>query len=255
LKTAIFTLVGDDPWRLRYWLRYYSRFFAEKDTFVLCHTVTGVGHCGALRGAQYVNVHWDTAYDHEWMLSAASRFHSFLMGSYERVIFVEVDEFLVPDPEKYKDLAAYLAEVKEARASGVEILHTRNEPNLDWDVNWFAQRSTWTKSTAYSKFLVCARTPRWGLGFHAVHDLPNFDPDPNLLLVHAHRIDYYEASERHKRAVNAPWKKSEIEAGRGRQSRIVDLEQCRAFCAGEYSPVERAQPEKIPERFKTAILP
>jgi hypothetical protein len=255
LKTAIFTLVGDDPWRLRYWLKYYNRFFPEKDVFVLCHTVTGVGHCQALRGAQYVNVHWETAYDHDWMLSVVTRFHAFLTASYERVIFTEIDEFLVPDPAKYKHLGAYLAEVKEARATGVEILHVRSEANLRWDDRWFEQRSQWTRSLIYSKTLIVTRTPKWCPGFHAVADAPILEPDPNLYLVHAHRMDFGEAIERHNRAVNAPWKKTEIAAGRGRQSRIVDHEQCRAFCAGEYSPVERAVPEPIPERFKGIILP
>ncbi len=105
---AAFTIAHDEPVMLPIWLRYYGRFFAPDDLFVLAHD-TSDGSTDGLTGlCNVVPVHREAAFDHRWLRTVVEDFQAFLLRSYETVLFAEVDEFVVADPSRHSGLDAYI---------------------------------------------------------------------------------------------------------------------------------------------------
>ena len=221
---AAFTIAHDEPVMLPLWLRYYGRFFAPDDLFVLAHD-TGDGSTDGLGGlCNVVPVHREAAFDHRWLRTVVEDFQAFLLRSYDAVLFTEVDEFVVADPSRHSGLDAYVdaLEGPAARCSGFNVVHQEDEPPLRWDAPLLAQRRCWHASQAYSKRLLSRIPLQWSQGFHGEYGAPDAPPDPDLMLIHLHRIDYDWCLERHRRSAARDWNAEDCEAGAGVQNRIVD---------------------------------
>jgi hypothetical protein len=221
---AAFTIVKDEPVMLPLWLRYYERFFAADDLFVLSHD-TGDGSTEGLAGrCHVVPVHREAAFDHRWLRTVVEDFQAFLLRSYDTVLFAEVDEFVVADPLRYAGLDAYIdaLDAPAARCTGFNVVHQEDEPPLRFDEPLLAQRRCWHASLDYSKRLL-ARTPlQWSQGFHREYRAPDAAPDPDLMLVHLHRIDYDWCLQRHRRSAARDWNEADRSGGAGAQNLIAE---------------------------------
>lgn len=132
-------------------------------------------------------------FDTSWIQTTLRYLYNILLNEYEYVIYTDADDFLMPNPEKYKNLKDYVQMVKNnnqdcARATGYEIIQLENEPDLEWNKPILHQRKNWMQYGMWSKTFITNQLLRWIDGFHFVID--NSDaPDPDLILCHLKRID------------------------------------------------------------------
>lgn len=221
---AAFTIAQNESVMLPLWLSYYERYFDPDDLYVLDHDSTD-GSTADLDGrCHVVHVHREAAFDHHWLKSTVEHFQGFLLRSYDVVLFTEADEFVIADPSRYAGLDDYIAKLARpaARCAGFNVVHQPEEPPLRFDAPLLAQRRCWHASLLYSKRLLSRIPLRWSEGFHLEYSAPDDPPDPELLLVHLHRVDYDTCLARHRAAAARDWKEDDVLHGLGAQNRIVE---------------------------------
>lgn len=270
---AVFTIVQDEPEFIHPWINHYKNHVADAgDIYVLVHSPTGLDgapmrsaemlawqRAEALltkhHGVVVLPVHHTSAFDHQWLSDTVCRFQSFLLQSYDWVLFAEADEFVLPTPDTSstrKTLLNYVRELGPSpplaiRATGFEVIqqdgeHSVHPDNYNTGANvgltageLIDSRQWWRPSTLYSKTLL-ARTPmRWGLGFHTVEgsgrDIATGQPSDDLTLAHLHKVDFELALSRRQRIRARKWSQIDIENRMGWQNRIDNEAELRAFWA------------------------
>ena len=122
-------------------------------------------------------------------LNSYLTFCSSLLQWYSTVIYTDVDEFLIPDPEQYKSLSDFCSRNRAAstNAIGLNIIHSPDtDPKFEENRPIIGQRQWARFSFAMCKPLV-ARVPiQWTPGFHSSNHPPHFD---RLFLFHARNFD------------------------------------------------------------------
>jgi hypothetical protein len=222
---AAFTIVKDEPVMLPLWLAYYERSFPADDLYVLAHDCAPETLAAIEGRCRIVPVHHEAAFDHLWMKTTVESFQAFLLRSYAVVLFAEVDEFVVADPRHHAGLGAYIDAMPgpAARCVGFNVVHQPDEPPLRFDAPpLLAQRRYWHASLDYSKRLISHVPLRWSDGFHHENNAPDDPPDPDLMLVHLHRVDYDWCLERHRASAARDWNAADVVHQRGSQNRIVE---------------------------------
>jgi hypothetical protein len=252
-RHAAFTIVQDESVMLPVWLAYYGRYFDAADLYLLDHGSSDGSTAGLEGRCRVVPVHRDASFDHRWLRSTVEAFQSFLLGSYETVLFAEADELVVADPRAYTGLDAYIGGLTRpaARCAGFNVVQQPDEPPLRFDAPLLAQRRYWHASLQYSKRLL-ARVPlRWSVGFHEEFNAPDDSPDPELLLVHLHRADYDTCLARHRASVARTWNEADLRNGLGWQQRITEPAEFEAwFRNGSDLDAPR---ELIPEHIRSVL--
>jgi hypothetical protein len=250
---AAFTIVQNEPVMLPFWLQYYGRHFAAQDLYVLDHDSTDGSVEEVADRCNVIPVHRTASFDHRWLRGAVEAFQAFLLESYGAVLFTEVDEFVVTDPRHYAGLADYIARLASpaARCVGFNVVHQPDEPPLTFDEPILAQRSSWHASREYSKRLLSRVPLAWSEGFHDEYNAPDDPPDPALMLVHLHRVDYELCLARHRSSAGRNWSAEDVVRGDGSQNRVADGEDFdRWFYHG---PDLDAPREVIPEHLRRAL--
>lgn len=114
-----------------------------------------------------------------------------LLACNDVVIFTDVDEFLVADPDKYEGLLDYLAhraDVPVIAPLALELMHNaRVEPPFDPSRPVLEQRRFVKFAPAMCKPLLKRVPAAWEPAFHAIH--APFDVDPDLFMLH---LKYYD---------------------------------------------------------------
>ena len=248
---AVFTIVQNEGIFLPLWLAYYERYFNRQDIYVLDHnsddgsTVNVGGRC------RLISVHRAESFDHFWLKTTVERFQAFLLQSHQMVLFTEVDEFVIPDPAQYSDLAAYVIARDGAvvRCSGYNIVHQPDELPLRFEMPILKQRRFWQRDHCYDKRLLSNVPLTWTVGFHGELSFGDAPPDAELFLVHLHRVDYATCLARHRAAALRPWNSRDVEERRGFQHLIVEDE---AFHQWFYHGPDLAGSalEEIPSRLR-----
>ena len=146
---ALITMVHNEAVFLPIWLRYYSRFFAPGDIYVLDNDSTdgSTDRDGFVR----IPVVHDSV-DHVWMVRTIEELQHELQERYDVVLVTDVDEIVAPVPE-WGTLGAYLDRFDEESVNclGYEILHMPGEAALDVDRPILDQRGHWFSNGAYNK--------------------------------------------------------------------------------------------------------
>ncbi len=217
---AIVTMVHNEPVFLPIWLAYYSRFFAADDIYVLDNDSTD----GSTRGTGFVRipvVH--DSVDHSWMVQTMQALQHQLLKRYRIVVVTDVDEIIAPIPG-CGGLGAYLDEFGEewVNCLGYELLHLpEREPTLDLSRPVLRQRRCWFHNGAYDKAAIATVPVRWRPGFHGREDFQcRFDPD--LRLIHLHRMDYGICLARHRTRARRRWAERDAAEGWAAHNQIVD---------------------------------
>lgn len=252
-KRAVFTIVQNEPVFLPLWLRHYGRDFEPTDVYVLDHDSTD-GSTDALgTTCRRAPVHRTHSFDHTWLKTTVEAFQSFLLCSYETVLFTEVDELIVADPRRYDGLASYIdgLQAPAACCTGYNVVHQPAEAALRFDEPLLAQRAYWHPAPNYSKRLL-ARVPlAWSLGFHTEANVPEVLPDPDLLLIHLHRVDLDTCIARNRDAARRTWNQADVAAGLGTQNRLLDDELREWFYRG--ADLAGTKPEPIPPHIRSFL--
>jgi hypothetical protein len=249
-RSAVQTIVRDESVFLPIWLRHYSRHFAPEDIYVHDHGSTdGSTEVG---GFVRIPVEHETV-DNFWMRDMLEAEERRLLESYDVVLTVDVDELVAPDP-RWGLLSDYLAGFQEefVNCLGYEILHLRDrEPPYDPAVPVLGQRGCWFAADGYDKPSLATVPISRTLGLHGrADDRLNLDPD--LFLIHLHRLDYEVCRHRHLRSRAWQWSRRDLELGQGTHNRIAEAEEFdRWFYSGSCFEDDRPiVPERIPDRWK-----
>jgi Glycosyl transferase family 2 len=252
-KRAVFTIVQNEPVFLPLWLQYYSRYFDRSDIYVLDHDTSDASTEGIGSRCNLLSVHREKSFDHAWLRSTVAAFQVSLLQSYETVLFAEADEFVLADPRSYTGLDDYIERLPNqvGRCTGFEVVHYPDEePSLRFDQPVLAQRRYWHSSRWYCKPLLSTVPLSWSIGFHFDPAFPDLQPDPSLVLVHLHRVDYESCRARHRGTAARNWNEYDVQAGYGRQNRFVEGEAFDTWFFGGFDDGER---ELIPETIKNLL--
>ena len=194
-RIAFATMVGDEPFFLPIWITYYARFVPKDQLFILvdgAHRILPpeADGCQILTLPHVIpGPGWDHA---RWAMISA--FTTMLLGRFDVVVFNDVDEIIVADPDcgtGLIDLIARARDVGVISPFAIEVLHrTDLEPAaLHNRAPILSQRRYGRINASYCKPCITARPVRYSLGGH-YSDYPNLHLDPHLYLFHLRFADY-----------------------------------------------------------------
>lgn len=245
---ALITMVCDEAVFLPIWLRYYSRFFSPDDIYVLDNG--SIDGSTERDGFVRIPVEHD-AVDHTWMVRTIEDLQHELQERYDVVLVTDVDEIVAPVPE-WGTLGAYLDRFDEESVNclGYELLHMPGEPPLDSDRPILDQRGHWFVNDAYDKAALATVPLTWRPGFHGRAD-GWFNPDPDLRLIHLHRVDYEICRARHRTRTSRPWADEDARRGWAAHNRITgEAEFERWFYEDSCFDTIEIRPEPIPASWR-----
>jgi hypothetical protein len=193
-KIAAITMARNDDFFLKRWIKYYGSQLGEDNLYIYLDGEdqnipqnagkATVIHCKRIPG-QVVSAE-------KRRLAHLSQVAGELLQTYDLVIGVDADEFLVVDPKCGKSLKEYLSSIKTSPSVsglGMDIgQHLQNELILDNERPFLEQREYAYLSSRYTKPSVISKAVQWGSGFHRVKG-HNFRIDPNLFLFHFGSVD------------------------------------------------------------------
>lgn len=118
-----------------------------------------------------------------------------LFKTYGLILFADIDEIIVPDPEKYEDLGEYLNCVTKdvVRATGYNVVEQPGEKPLDTTKPILQQRQHWIHDELYNKYVILTKRQIYTSNHHILKDTT---PDPDLILFHLRDADPKSAMER-----------------------------------------------------------
>lgn len=219
-RRAVITMVHNESVFFPIWLRYYSRFFDAADVYVLDNETTDGST--ARKGFVRIPVKQDKV-DHIWMQRTIQALQHDLLERYDLVVVCDVDEIIAPVPE-VGTLGAYLDCFDDpfVNCLGYEVVHMKErEPPLDPEKPVLDQRRWWFPNDAYSKPVVATVPMEWSPGFHARADR-QAKIDPDLRLIHLHRMDYELCLERHRLRRRKRWAAEDQQRSWAVHNQIVD---------------------------------
>ena len=192
---AFATMVGDEPFFLPVWINYYARFVPKEQLFILvdgAHRILPAQAQGCqiltlphvLPGPGWDRVRWE-------MISA---FTTMLLGRFDVVVFNDVDEIIVADPDcgaGLGDLIGRARDVGVISPFAIEVLHRLDlEPDaLHAAAPILSQRRFGRINASYCKPCIIARPVKFSLGGH-YSDFPALHLDPHLFLFHLRFADH-----------------------------------------------------------------
>jgi glycosyl transferase family 2 len=246
---ALITMVYNEPVFLPLWLRYYSRFFRSEDIYVLDNETSD----GSTSRDGFVRIPVKhESVDHTWMLRTVQELQHELLGRYELVLVTDVDEIVAPAPRR-GNLDEYLEGFDEdwVNCLGYELLHMRkSEPPLDLSRPVLDQRGWWFFNGACDKAALATVPMEWRPGFHGREDF-HYRLDPDLRLIHLHRMDYDICLARHRNRRAKPWAEHDARAGWALHNRITDeAEFERWFYEDSCFEDFEIKPERIPPSWR-----
>ncbi|MGA9371044.1 MAG: glycosyltransferase family 2 protein [Solirubrobacterales bacterium] len=250
-RRALITMVHNEPVFLPIWISYYSRFFAAEDIYVLDNDTTdgSTDREGFVR----IPVHHDSV-DHTWMVETIQGLQHELLDRYDVILVTDVDEIVTPTPE-WGTLGEYIDEFSEwfVNCIGYELLHMvdREQP-YDPRRPILDQRGHWFANGAYNKPALATSPMSWLPGFHHRTDGQlNYEPD--LRLIHLHRMDFELCRERHRIRRDRVWKETDVDEGWASYNRTVEEGEFESWFYGDSGFEEDGVEivvERIPESFR-----
>lgn len=250
-RRAIITMVHNEPVVLPIWLRYYSRFFASEDIYVLDNDTTD----GSTDRDGFVRIPAPHgAMDDGWRLRTFADLQRELLDRYDVVVVTDVDEIIAPMPD-WGTLGEYLDVFAEewVNCLGYELIHLRDrEPPLHLDRGILEQRRHWYPNDGYDKAAVGTVPMTWRPGFHGREDFA-FKPDPDLRLIHLHRMDYDICLARHRIYRQRPWVQHEVRKNWGAQNRVTEEPEFERWFYESTFGVQKLQIEEIGEAWRDLV--
>jgi hypothetical protein len=181
-KVAVITDAVSPDFFFPAWHRYYGGLFGTANL----HVVTYRGLRDAFSGIALGNL-WnvDAAYDDTLRIGVIEDLIAALLRSHDVVIRCDVDEFLLPDPRHFADLADFIErnDLPYVTAQGIDVIELAEDAPLDLDAPIFGvQRHYGVRAAALNKTCVTTIPLRWAEGFHGANVPPRFAGLYNLHL-------------------------------------------------------------------------
>jgi Glycosyl transferase family 2 len=185
-RLAVMTMVRDESAMLPRWLDYYAAQVGMQNLVVIDDN-SGDGSTTGLPCT--VNRLPPGPWPLKWAKARTRLVNGFaraLLACYDVVAYTDVDEFLLPDPDRYDGLLDYLATRTDREVMapvGVNLLHVPGvEPPLRPDQPVTDQRSYVKFAPNMCKPLLKRVDVAWTPGFHGVRN--PYEIDPDLMLLH-----------------------------------------------------------------------
>ena len=188
-KICALTMVRNDEFYLRKWVAYYGAELGAENLYVY---LDGKDQeipdwCPGVNVEAVDKIPGQVVEAEKGRLDFLSAKAAELLTSYDLVIGVDADEFLVVDPKLGLSLSEYLSKARirtSLSGLGVDVgQHTEQEGDIREDAPFLSQRHYARLSTRYTKPCVIAKPVRWGRGFHRVKG-HNFHIGKDLFLFH-----------------------------------------------------------------------
>lgn len=161
-------MVYNEAVLLPVWLKHYARQIGSQHCYVLDHGSSD----GSTRNiSAQVTTLPRSQPDEHLRAVAANDYCATLLDAYDYVLFTDVDELVVADPDKAPTLKHWIAWNRRLPAVvspfGVDILHDHeNESEIDWNKPISKQRKLIRPFSALCKPTLVKERPTWGAGFH-----------------------------------------------------------------------------------------
>lgn len=203
MATAFVTMVYNDDVFLDIWARYYSRYTDRSNLHVITHgpqpnamkIAAGCTFLEAPRDPRNPRLDQDR-------FSFINAYCSKLTETHDRVIYNDVDEIVVLDPDIGTDLVGYIeaipSQIGVITPLGLEIVHRPDiENDFDFDRPLFNQRRYVRVNGWYTKPCIINVPIIWGPDGHGSSH-PNLHVDDNLFVFHLKWFDRTFHVNRHK---------------------------------------------------------
>lgn len=192
-QLALFTMVYDDDVFLDIFLRYWKRFLPLKNIYVLIHAdyekyEEMAKGCNCIR-INRPAVHRNSEVERWKMISHFASGMSFM---FDRVMYTDVDEIIVVDPDVAENPASYILSQrpKVIATPGIDLVNISSlEPDaFDPERPVLSQRRYYVNNSWYTKPCITKEPIIWCSGGHYC-DKEHFNVDRNLTLVHLRLFD------------------------------------------------------------------
>ena len=200
-RVAVMTTVRNDTLFLTRWIAYYGGIFGPENLFVIFdgQDQTIPAEASTINVISLPNIPRSVVIGERFRARASSHFAHALMASYDIVIAMDVDEFIVVDPRLNTDLLSYLSSKdlpSSVSALGLDVIqHVDHEEELDLSKGFLTQRHHALVSARYTKPNIITKKVVWGAGHHRIKGR-NFHIDPNLFMFHFGSVDLKFSAER-----------------------------------------------------------
>lgn len=268
----------NEPVFLRVWLRHYmSKVASLSDLHILNHQSIGDGEKVVAEaeqaGVTVVPVVNERSFDHVWLRDTVKAYQKQLLNEYKTVIFTEIDELILPRPGGAYSSLLGLSEqsIGIQRCRGYEVVQHLRDPSEHQPIDFsqfplLANRKWWYPCRGYSKPLLTQIPADWINGFHHLYD-PDSDPkkpmvftdprlavNPDILLLHIHKIDFEYCLQRNIEAAQRNWSQADYKRGHGRHNRLVDRRQLVSYFRNNYDNKTKWAPlEIIPDEVRALV--
>lgn len=201
---AVVTMCFNEKIFLPLWHRYYSEQVGSENLYILDH---GSNDGAADQFSSNSSVIRLPRSDHDdgMRVRVVGKFTASLLESYERVLYVDTDEFIIPDPIWYSGLLDFCAKRAPTVVTmfGLDVVHDMdNEAPADLNAPILQQRKWCVPNAFLCKPSIINREVMWWTGFHGYDGGNHFD---NIFLVHLANMDKDLLIEKQrKRNISAP---------------------------------------------------
>ena len=217
-KLAVVTMVYNEPEFLPIWCGYYGKQAGSEHCYIIDHG-SDDGSTGKLVGFNVVKIPRSPK-DNERRTRFVSQFCSALLEWYDVIINVDVDEIVVAEPDRFRNLQEYVdrEEREVINAIGFDLHHLPLlEGPLDLANPVFKQRKWVRFSSAMCKPVLTTRPLTWAPGFHSANAPISFG---QLYLFHLRYFDLALGLERLRRTRSMEWFREDA----GKHQRVQDSE-------------------------------
>lgn len=231
LRVAAITFCRDEGRMLPLWIKYYGAQFGVENLYVVDDNSedgsTDELPCDVLRIPPIRGGRFNST-----RMAMVGHLGRSLLQLYDAVMFVDTDEFIVPDPQRYPDLRTYVVARSEdginaVGSLGLNVVHNVGaEPPLDLSQPLLGQRQL-------AKFLPLMCKPaikwvpaHWSSGTHGIRT--PYAVDPDLWMFHmkfGDRDHLQEAADHRLRMVEADGRSRDTQWRQGGDTLVRLLEQ------------------------------
>ncbi|WP_174694709.1 glycosyltransferase family 2 protein [Gluconobacter frateurii] len=202
---AVVTMVYNEPEHLLVWCRHYGAQVGEQACYVIDHGSTD-GSTDSLGQINRIRIP-RSPQDDERRTRAIGKFCDSLLEWYESVIYVDVDELLLADPDLFPSLTHFAqANIHPVvTATGLDVIHRpENEAPFDYTRLVSFQRRHVRFSSAMCKPVLIKTSVTWAPGFHCCAEIAPEMGAP-LFLFHLRYADLPSGLNRLERTRAQPW--------------------------------------------------
>nr|WP_294525623.1 glycosyltransferase family 2 protein [uncultured Rhodopila sp.] len=199
---AAVTMTYNESHFMPIWAKYYGGLFGPENCYVIDHG-SDDGSTSDLGGMNILRIPRSPKHNLK-RANFISNFVSSLLEWHDTVLYTDIDEMLVPDPDVYTSLVDFCDRMQHpaVTAIGMNIHHVPEEPPIQEGYPVLEQRRWGRFLFSMCKPLVTRVPIKWVPGFHTANHPMVFD---NLYLFHLHDYDDATTIRRLAMTRDMPW--------------------------------------------------